>query len=440
MKSVKLVIPTAEIVKPNGIVINFNNIPLVLSKNEANYLIGNEQNYTTGTKFPDGKKVSGLLITKTLRCSLDENILTIKQKGFGAGIDKFSAKTCDMWVNDNIVLTNISKKIYLERIKNYSGNYIVEYDVKHKDIDVFLKSTIFDNYRVDDVGDNDTTIFFNNGELIVEPDQELLYKYNKVCSFFTLDEKTLKRINGIKKKIKKKKRKLIRERRKKILEKKMAKDKERRLKREAIKRAAFLQKCIDDERSILREQVKRDTEFSSKSSKARLLEKQQRLWSKQTRRMNAAKRAAKMRRLKKEEEERKAYRQKCYEDAKNSQAKLNILHGEYYNGKYKGPNPYFVFGIDWSDVTTVSDSDINSKYKRVSLKWHPDKHHKLKDINPELYDLYNEKYKMINDAKRVLLEDGDERELIDSFVENKSNWMMFNKERTNLFISVQLIK
>lgn len=436
----KLVIPNTNKEKPSGVVIDFNNIPLVLSKNKGNYLIGCEQNYVTGTTFPDRKKVSGFLITKTLRCSVNENILTIKQKGFGANADKFSAKICDMWVNDSIILTNISKKMYLEKIKNYSGNYIVEYSVNYKDIDVFLKSMVFDNYRIDEDGNGNTTIFFNNDKVIIEPDQELFDKYNEVCTFFTINDDTLKRINGIKKEIKKKKRKRIREKRKKILEKRMAIDREKRLKKEAIKRAKFLQKCIDDERSILREQVKRETEFASKSDKARLLEKQQRLNSKQTKRMKASKRAAKMRRLKKEEEERKAYRQKYYEDAKNNQARLNILHGEYYNGSYKGPNPYFVLGIDWSDVTTVSDSDINSKYKRTSLKWHPDKHHKLQDDNPELYDLYNEKYKMINDAKRVLLEGGDEKELIDSFVEKKSNWMMFNKERTDLFVSINTIK
>ena len=155
-------------------------------------------------------------------------------------------------------------------------------------------------------------------------------------------------------------------------------------------------------------------------------------------RMNCDKRRKRLQEEERAREEAARERRRQQEEywRRQSQYKKqrHAVSGAIYNGVYKGANPYYVLGIVYQEHHLVTPKEIDKRYKRQFLRWHPDKHHNLQDSDPVLYKKYTDISKMISAAKEVLIQ--AEKATIDIFLQNPYNWTKFNLKETQLFNSV----
>ena len=383
----------------------------------------------------------------------NRNIFEISIVGFGSGADNICSSTCSVRKNEvplfkkerksvidlfqkiklgNTPITYVSKiKVYGIQFKLFSSLFSIDHSKYRVDYDLFGNKYIylFDGLTFTQVTNISKYDEISNLEQLVRQDQ--------VLSSARREELVLIEKKRIKAKLKKKQKfQAIIQKQKEV--------KKQKEKAKAKAKAAKIQaeKNYQDEMYLRRKEMERDMEFEMLSKKQANHLREQQLNSKKHRRnlnrMNAQARFKQQQREQKEREqtrqERRQQQQEYWRRQCEHERQRAAVSSSIYQGAYKGINPYHVLGIVYQEHRIITFKEIEQKYRRQFLRFHPDKHHGLQQTDPILFEKYTTISKMLCAAKTVLL--SSEREIINVFLQNPGNWNGFNSKETALFNSI----
>ena len=404
------------------------------------------------------KKASNMEVLRTAIFVHERNVYQISVVGFGSGADNICSTACSVSKNEMPVFKRDRKNILdLFRQVKQQGftqaltpiTFISRIKVCDKEYNLFssMFSTDYEHCRVNyDLFGNKYVYTSDGGSFASVDDVEQHNDIAELERHVRQDQCLSKSRRAELAKIEHDKRvaqlKREKDERRAIKAKELMKKKKKEAKERARAERIQAEKNRLDELHLRREELKREMEFQLKHQRRQEHLREQQLGSKKHQRnlnrMNSDRRRKKLEQEQREREEAKRERRRQQQEYWRRQSQYEkqrrAVNSAVYSGAYKGANPYHILGITYHEYKTITPKEIDKRYKRQFLRWHPDKHHHLQTADPALYQKYTDISKMVSAAKEVLFQ--VEKATIDIFLGNPYNWTKFNPGELQLFNSI----